>query len=262
MVKYKDLTTDPGFEDLVGFMKEGSLKLRGNTDLDALIEKQAYQEPELFAEPATRCFSIATPDETNISARYAEKYASEVSLDTLEIIDEACQVFGVPRIKLAKEEPKALEFEDIFGVVKEPEVAKEASHTEYGTEFELALAARAAILPEEAESIEKIASLKAELPPEKMASLLQDFDEACGIDLPWIQSKVGSVEYAVFEKRASALDVNIGGKGYSIEKLAENQDLFESHGLTVDFDDDPYAVKLALERLPNTVQKSLSRLLG
>lgn len=261
MPKYKDLSTDAGFEDLVGFMKEGSLKISGGTDLDAILEKQAYQEESLFADPATRSFSIATPEETNISARYAEKYASELDFDTLATINEACQVFGVPVLKLAAKEEKALEFEDIFGLVSEP-VQKEASTTEYGTEFEMALAARASIVPEEAENIEKIASLKSVLEPEQMAEMLSEFDAACGLDLPWIQTKVGSVEYAVYEKRASALDINLAGKGYSIEKLAENQDLFESHGLDVDFDEDPYAVKLALERLPNTVQKSLSRLLG
>ena len=263
MPKYKDLSTDAGFEDLVGFMKEGSLKINGTTDLDAMLEKQAYQEEALFADPATRSFSIATPDETNISARYAEKYASELDFDTLATINEACQVFGVPMLKLAAKEPKALEFEDIFGLVSEPEPKeKVASRESYGTEFELALAARASVVPEEAENIEKIAAMKDVLEPAQMAEMLSEFDEACGLDLPWIQTKVGSVEYAVYEKRASALDINLAGKGYSIEKLAENQDLFDSHGLDVDFDEDPYAIKLALERLPVTVQKSLSRLLG
>jgi len=268
--KAVDLTTDAGYEVLVDLVKEGSLnRLPVKLDLDQLIEKQAYQDLKDFADPDKKMFSVATPVETYISARYAEKCASLVDSNIQEKINEACLIFDLEPIKVAMIEEEIPSFNSIFDIPMEIGEnktinVKTASELKsgYGTEFETNMAARAMIFPDKEDTIEKIAGLKDKLHPTKMAALIQKFDEENGADAPWIQKRIGTPEQTVFEKRSSDVTIDLGDKSYTLEKLAEYPDVFEGLGVDVDFDEDPYTLKIALERLPKQVKEAAARYIG
>lgn len=268
--KTTDLLSDIGLEKFASMVQKGGAlsDLPRNFNISEILTKQSYAKSEDFADTVNREFSIATPLEAHISARYAEKCASaDLNPTVINRLNEACHIYGVRPVefqetKLASEDLSANDifYDERVGI----EVTKEASYIDtssYGTEFEKCIAARSMVVPDELESLDKIASMKDSVPPVKMAALLKSFDELTGCDMPWIQDKVGTPEYAVFEKRASELNINIGGKSYAIEDLAEKTAAFESLGLDIDFDDDPYTIKLALEKLPERVQKCLTKIL-
>lgn len=263
MTNTVDLTTDKGFEVLVSMVKEGSLSLlKEDTDVDMLLEKQAYADSGDFADVVNKRFCISTPAETYISARYAEKCANDMSEDVIARINEACDIFNIPvevkktaTVKVANEMFSTEE-------APAPEMDKYASATEYGTEFENAMAARAMALPDSAEEYEELAKLASEIPASQMVNILREVDESNGADVPWVQSRVGTPEYAVFEKRASEVTVNLGKKNVSFEKLAQLQDAMNDMGIEIDFDaNDAYTTKLAIEQLPVQIRNALAALI-
>lgn len=259
-----DFKTDSGFMKLAAFMTEGRLAdVPRSLDLDELLQKQAYADAADFADPGNMMFSIASPLEAYISAGYAEKVASELPDYVVDRINEACDIYGVPGITIQKTAAAMPTVEEIFstGFAEEVQAEKAAASQEYGNIFDEAIGARALYVPEEAESLNKIAALKDTIPPVKMAALLTEFDAITGCDLPWIAQRVGTPEEAVFKKKANYLNVELGNKSYPIEDLAEKHAAFESLGINIDFDDDPYTIKLALERLPKKVQGVLNKIL-
>lgn len=249
-----DLTTDTGFDTLKKIAAEGKLDVPEDLNIDVLLEKQAYAEDFTFADPVNRLFSIASKEETELSARYAEKTAG-LSFDTIQNINEAAYIFGVSPVEYVIPSKVA---NDMFPE-EEPAISKYASATEYGTELDSCLAARALIFPDYAEDLEGIAKMASEIPPAKMVELIATVDSEIGADYPNIQARVGSPEYAVYEKRASELMVNLGSKEVGFDKLAELNDAISDLGINIDFDEsDPYTTKLAIERLPMAVKKTLA----
>ena len=266
-----DFRTDNGFEKFASFLNNGELReLPRDLNVSEILEKQAFADEEDFADTMNKMFSIATPLETRISSVYAEKVASEMDPHVLDRLNEACAIYGIPEVQITQKVASEPTIEEVFGVKFEEEAKLEISKTAaentmnalgYGNQFDDAIAARATLVPEEEDNLSKIAALKETLPPAKMASLLQGFDEATGCDMPWVASRIGTAADAVFKKKASYLDINIGSKSYPIEELAEKNAAFESLGINIDFDEDPYTVKLALERLPKRVHAVLNKIL-
>lgn len=254
-----DITNDVGYERLVGMLKEGSLsKLKEDTDVDMLLQKQAYADANTFADTKNRMFSIATPVEAYISARYAEKCASELPPAVVDRINEACDIFnlGIEVEKVAK----VVQANDMF-TEKPSDVEKYDGCTEYGTEFEKALAARIMTFPEHAEEYENLANVAKEVPPKAMVEILKEVDSYTGADMPWVASKVGTPDYAVFAKVASDVTVDLVSKTVPFEKVAEVEEAINDMGVSIDFDaNDAYSIKLALERLPVQIRKAIAQL--
>ena len=253
--KIIDLSNDAGFELLTGILKEGKLMVDGNVDLDQLLMKQAYAPDFLFADPVNRKFSIATAAETEISARYAEKIAG---LDDSVIvnINEAASVFGIDPVVTTKMYPVG---QDQFKVASENPMEKYAGVTSYGTELDTCLAARAMLFPDQATELEALAKLASEVSPDQMVEMIKTADAILGADAPHIQAMVMPAEYAVYEKRASGISVTLGKKEIGIEKLAELQEVMDDMGISLDFDaDDPYSIKLAVERLPEEAKEAIA----
>lgn len=261
-----DLSTDAGFAKLASLAPSMPLLPR-DLDLDELMAKQASQDSSLFADPINRMFSIASPVDTYLSAKYASQCYEDLSANVIDHINEACDVFNIERVEPVTQELKMPSLHEMFGVDTKPlEVQKEASEANvesvgYGTELGTCLAARAALAPEEAEGFAKLASMADKIEPQKMASIISEIDSRLGFDAPWLQDRVGTPEYAVFTKKASLLDIQLAGKSFPIEKLASQQEVFESMGINIDLNDDPYTVKIALEKLPSNVQKILTSVL-
>ena len=255
-----DLATDAGYTRFVDIVKEGGLKdLSASTDIDMLLQKQAYAESDTFADVHNRRFSIATPEEAYISARYLEKCASEVDDDVISRINEACTVYGIP-VEVHRGETLKVANE-MFPCEEGDRSEKYAGAKEYGTEFENAIAARIMTFPEAAEDYAELAKMASEIPASSMVCALHDVDSYVGADLPWVQSRVGTPEYAVFEKRASVLTVDLGSKQVPFEKLAELEEAINDMGITIDFDaNDQYTTKLALEQLPQQAKSAIARL--
>ena len=267
-----DLTTDAGFAKLASMGESGELSLlKPDVDIQMLLEKQAYADASSFADIVNKKFSIASPTETYISAKYAEKCANDLEDDVLTRINEACDVFnlnleihrgviektaGDPFRAISDETVDTMSNKDATG-----DVEKVASTT-YGTELDLCLAARSMVAPEYAEDFEKLASMIDELDPAVMVNILSDLDAEAGIDLPWVQCKIGSPEYAVYEKRASdPLTINLGIKSVDFYKVAALQDQINDMGIELDFDSqDAYATKLALEGLPRQIKEAIAKL--
>ena len=248
-MKTIDLTTDDGFSVLSTL----SLDVDPTLDVDQLIEKQAYAEDYTFADPVNRLFAIGTRDETEISARYAEKVAG-LSFDIQQNINEAAYIFGVKPV----DQPLGKVAADMFEATGE-EISKYAGETTYGSELDICLAARALLFPDHTEEFEKLASMTDEIEPAKMAAIIADIDSELGIDLPWVYKSIGTPEYAVYEKRASNVSIDLGTKTVPFEKLADIGEHLESMGITIDFDEeDPYTTKLAIERLPASVRKAIA----
>ena len=257
-----DLTMDAGFEKLASFYAAGELSLlKDDVDVDMLLEKQAYADRSSFADVVNKKFSIATPVEAYISAVYATKCASDMEDDVIARINEACDLFNIPvevhkqaTVKVAQEQftetPEASDGQE-----------KYAGCNDYGTELDTCLAARAIAAPEFEEEYEKLASMRDELDPHTMVSVLSELDSEAGLDAPWLQAKVGSPEFAVFEKRASAagMTIDLGSKNVAIEKIAEMQEYINEMGVDINFDEqDPYAIKLAMEQLPKQIKKAIA----
>ena len=261
-----DISTDAGFSKLASLAPSMPLLPR-DLDLDALLAKQASQDSNLFADPINRMFSIASPVDTYLSSKYASQCYEDLSANVIDKINEACDVFNIQKVEPVTQEVQMPSLHEMFGVADRPiEVQKEAAEATtatlgYGTELGTCLAARAALAPEEAEGFAKLASIADTIEPKKMASIIADIDCRLGFDVPWLQDRVGSPEYAVFTKKASLLDVQLNGKSFPIEKLASQQEVFESMGINIDLNDDPYTVKVALEKLPGNVQKILTSVL-
>lgn len=253
-----DIQTDNGFSTFMELANTGKLdNLDANLDLDMLIQKQAYEDDESFADIEKRQYSIRSQVETELSARYAEKFASKIPSYVLDRIDEACDLYGVE--KVARELYPINTANEMFSA-EEEESEKYASSTEYGTELNTCLAARALLFPDHAEDLEELAKLASTVPPITMVDLIKEADEIIGADLPWITSRVGSAEYAVFEKRASEVMVCINDKMVEFEKIAELDEVLQDMGVNIDFDGhDPYTIKTAVETLPSQIKDVLYR---
>ena len=179
-----DLSTDDGYTKLSAILGEGRLNdLPRELDLDELLAKQAYADTSAFADPVNRQFAISSPEETLISIAYAEKCASELIAPIKERLNEACDIYGLPHMKIAT---PIVQPGDQFEVTP-VETEKKASATTYGTELETCLLARASARPEHAAEFEKIGSLKAVIAPLEMVNLIKEADAAIGLDLPWFQ---------------------------------------------------------------------------
>lgn len=254
-----DLTTDTGFSKLASMVEAGNLQLlKEDTDIQMLIEKQAYADASSFADISNKLFCIATPVEAYISANYAMKCANDLSDDVLFRINEACDIFNL-NLVVAKSEPEKVA-KEMFEE-KEESMGKYAGVDSYGTELDTCLAARAINAPEYAEDFEKLASMKDEIAPSIMVQVIHDLDVESGLDFPQFQSNIGSPEYAVYEKRASYLTIDLGSKSVAIEKLAELQESINDMGVDIDFDSqDAYATKLAIEGLPIQIKKAIASL--
>lgn len=252
-----DLQIDTGFSRFMEIAGSGRIDgLDTNTDLDSLIEKQAYADDESFADMSRRQFSIASALETELSARYAEKCASCLPRTVIDRIDEACAIFGVE--KVSRELSEINTTNEMFTAAAQ-ESEKYASATEYGSELDLCLSARAALFPDNAEDFEEMSKLASVIAPQDMVELIKEADATIGADLPWILQRVGSAEYAVFEKRASGILVDLGEKLVSFEKLAEMDEVLADIGVTIDFDaHDPYTIKEAVEKLPTIIKTKLA----
>ena len=217
------------------------------TDIQGLIQKQAYAEDATYADDINRMFSIATPLETKLSALYATKCASLLDDEVVARINDACQIYGieleVPRVnKTASvfEDPAIMAAIDEFdrewvdreaeGVV---ELNKYAGATGYGTELDTCLAARAfyASEPEDVEAITHLAKIASSIEPEAMVGLIKEIDEALGFDSPAMQRAVGSPEYAVYEKVASDNMVNLGSVSAPLSVISEYQDNIKDMGV-------------------------------
>ena len=99
-----------------------------------------------------------------------------------------------------------------------------------------------------------------ELPPPSWVAMIKGADAEMGADLPWLQQRFGSAEYAVYEKRASNISIDLGSKQISFEKLAELDEALNNMGVSIDFDEhDPYTIKMAVERLPKQVKEALAK---
>ena len=255
-----DLTKDAGFEKFASMYVSGELtSVTDTVDLDSLIEKQAYADDNTFADSQNRLFSIASKVETDISARYAEKVAFMLDQPVKDAINEACAIFGVPQMNEAEAPVKTAN--EMFNLYDDGH-DKYAGATEYGTELDVCLAARALYYPDEADNLAEMSKLASEIAPSAMISLIREFDEEVGADTPAMQTRVGSPEYAVFEKKASDILVSIGGKKVPFERVAEIEEKLGDLGVSVDFDaNDPATTAAALERLPGSVQKAVARYL-
>lgn len=265
-----DLTNDVGFEKISSLIPTDAPQSVLSADMDNLIQKQAYADASSFADPENKMFSVASPVETYISALYATKCASDLSDDIVNKIKEACDVFNID-VEICKNgQTKTASTEVVESEVEEPQktiveeylpddTEKYASCTDYGTELDTCMAARALNAPDYAEDFEKVASLRSEFTPREMTSIISQLDSEAGLDYPEMQQRVGSPNYAVFEKRASFLTIDLGVKSVPFEKLAEAQDYMNDMGVEVNFDtDDPYAIKLAVENLPKQIKKAIA----
>ena len=253
-----DLTKDAGFEKFAEMYVNGEFSTVSNyTDIGQLVEKQAYAEDNTFADTQNRMFSIASKVETEISARYAEKVAYMVDYPVLDAIDEKCAIYGLPLMKRASE--PVIQPGEMFPLLQ-GESEKYAGVTEYGTELNNCLAARAIAFPDEAEGLEELSKLASEIPCDDMVGIIRDFDERVGADYPMMQSRLGTPEYAVYEKRASLISVDLGTKQVPIERIAEVNEKLADMGIDIDFDaNDAYTTKLAIERLPKNVLKEVAK---
>lgn len=267
-----DLSTDTNFEKLASFAVENLLSPEEmDIDLGELIEKQAYAEDAVFADDINRMFSIATPVETKISALYATKCASMLPEEVVNRINNACSIYGIDieipvvnKVASVMDDPEIMAAIDAFEkdwVDTEAETTEKYAHaTEYGTEFDTCMAARAyhASEPEEIEAIETIAKTASAVPPERMVEILHDLDEQLGFDTPAMQRLVGTPEYAVFEKRASENMVNLGNVSAPLSVISEYQDSIKDLGVDLDWDgESPDSLQLQIERLPSQVKNEI-----
>ena len=272
-VQMIDLHNDTNFEKLASFADMLTAE-ELETDIQGLIQKQAYAEDATYADDINRMFSIATPLETKISALYATKCASLLDDEVVARINDACQIYGieleVPRVnKTASvfEDPAIMAAIDEFdrewvdreaeGVV---ELNKYAGATGYGTELDTCLAARAfyASEPEDVEAITHLAKIASSIEPEAMVGLIKEIDEALGFDSPAMQRAVGSPEYAVYEKVASDNMVNLGSVSAPLSVISEYQDNIKDMGVELDWDGESGdALTQQIENLPSQIKNEI-----
>ena len=272
-VQMIDLHNDTNFEKLASFADQLTAE-ELETDIQGLIQKQAYAEDATYADDINRMFSIATPLETKLSALYATKCASLLDDEVVARINDACQIYGidleVPRVnKTASvfEDPAIMAAIDEFdrewvdreaeGVV---ELNKYAGATGYGTELDTCLAARAfyASEPEDIEAITHLAKIASSIEPEAMVGLIKEIDEALGFDSPAMQRAVGSPEYAVYEKVASDNMVNLGSVSAPLSVISEYQDNIKDMGVELDWDGESGdALTKQIENLPSQIKNEI-----
>lgn len=272
-VQMIDLHNDTNFEKLASFADMLTAE-ELETDIQGLIQKQAYAEDATYADDINRMFSIATPLETKLSALYATKCASLLDDEVVARINDACQIYGieleVPRVnKTASvfEDPDIMAAIDEFdrewvdreaeGVV---ELNKYAGATGYGTELDTCLAARAfyASEPEDVEAITHLAKIASSIEPEAMVGLIKEIDEALGFDSPAMQRAVGSPEYAVYEKVASDNMVNLGSVSAPLSVISEYHDNIKDMGVELDWDGESGdALTQQIENLPSQIKNEI-----
>ena len=269
-----DLHNDANFEKLASFATEGYLTPEEmNTDIAALVTKQAYAEDATFADEANRMFSVATPLETKLSALYATKCASILDPEVVSRINDACKIYGIElevpqteKIASVLEDPAILTEIDVFDKEwQDPEelvgeVNKYAHVNDYGTELDTCLAARAfyATEPEDIEALESLAKTASSIAPEDMVSLIAEIDEKLGLDNPYMQAKVGTPEYAVYEKVASENMVNLGKVSAPLSVISEYADNISDLGVDLDWDgESPDALQLQIEGLPSQIKDEI-----
>ena len=269
-----DLHNDANFEKLASFATEGYLTPEEmNTDIAALVTKQAYAEDATFADEANRMFSVATPLETKLSALYATKCASILDPEVVSRINDACKIYGIElevpqteKIASVLEDPAILAEIDVFDKEWQDseelvgEVNKYAHVNDYGTELDTCLAARAfyATEPEDIEALESLAKTASSIAPEDMVNLIAEIDEKLGLDNPYMQAKVGTPEYAVYEKVASENMVNLGKVSAPLSVISEYADNISDLGVDLDWDgESPDALQLQIEGLPSQIKDEI-----
>lgn len=268
-----DISNDTNFEKLASFVNSGKLSAEDmNTDISGLIEKQAYAEDSTFADDMNRMFSIASPIETKLSALYAEKCASILPEEVVNRINNACQVYGineevpvVNKVASVLDDSKILQeiqlFDEQYVDPEEVmEVNKYAGAEEYGTELDKCLAARAfyAEEPEDVEAIEGLAKMASSIAPNDMVNIIEAIDSHLGLDTPAMQNRVGTPEYAVYEKVASENMVNLGGKSVPFDVVSNYQDEIKDLGVDLDWDGESAdALTLQLENLPSQIKSEI-----
>lgn len=269
-----DLHNDANFEKFASFATEGYLAPEEmNTDIAALVTKQAYAEDATFADEANRMFSVATPLETKLSALYATKCASILDPEVVSRINDACKIYGIElevpqteKIASVLEDPAILAEIDVFDKEwQDPEelvgeVNKYAHVNDYGTELDTCLAARAfyATEPEDIEALESLAKTASSIAPEDMVNLIVEIDEKLCLDNPYMQAKVGTPEYAVYEKVASENMVNLGKVSAPLSVISEYADNISDLGVDLDWDgDSPDALQLQIEGLPSQIKDEI-----
>lgn len=268
-----DISNDTNFEKLASFVNSGKLSAEEmNTDISGLIEKQAYAEDSTFADNMNRMFSIASPIETKLSALYAEKCASILPEEVVNRINNACQVYGinedvpvVNKVASVLDDPKILQeiqlFDEQYVDPEEVmEVNKYAGAEEYGTELDKCLAARAfyAEEPEDVEAIEGLAKMASSIAPNDMVNIIEAIDSHLGLDTPAMQNRVGTPEYAVYEKVASENMVNLGDKSVPFDVVSNYQDEIKDLGVDLDWDGESAdALTLQLENLPSQIKSEI-----
>lgn len=268
-----DISNDTNFEKLASFVNSGKLSAEDmNTDISGLIEKQAYAEDSTFADDMNRMFSIASPIETKLSALYAEKCASILPEEVVNRINDACQVYGIDeevpvvnKVASVLDDPKILQeiqlFDEQYVDPEEVmEVNKYAGAEEYGTELDKCLAARAfyAEEPEDVEAIEGLAKMASSIAPNDMVNIIEAIDSHLGLDTPAMQNRVGTPEYAVYEKVASENMVNLGDKSVPFDVVSNYQDEIKDLGVDLDWDGESAdALTLQLENLPSQIKSEI-----
>ena len=268
-----DISNDTNFEKLASFVNSGKLSAEDmNTDISGLIEKQAYAEDSTFADDMNRMFSIASPIETKLSALYAEKCASILPEEVVNRINNACQVYSineevpvVNKVASVLDDPKILQeiqlFDEQYVDPEEiMEVNKYAGVEEYGTELDKCLAARAfyAEEPEDVEAIEGLAKMASSIAPNDMVNIIEAIDSHLGLDTPAMQNRVGTPEYAVYEKVASENMVNLGDKSVPFDVVSNYQDEIKDLGVDLDWDGESAdALTLQLENLPSQIKSEI-----
>ena len=268
-----DISNDTNFEKLASFVNSGKLSAEDmNTDISGLIEKQAYAEDSTFADDMNRMFSIASPIETKLSALYAEKCASILPEEVVNRINNACQVYGIDeevpvvnKVASVLDDPKILQeiqlFDEQYVDPEEVmEVNKYAGAEEYGTELDKCLAARAfyAEEPEDVEAIEGLAKMASSIAPNDMVNIIEAIDSHLGLDTPAMQNRVGTPEYAVYEKVASENMVNLGDKSVPFDVVSNYQDEIKDLGVDLDWDGESAdSLTLQLENLPSQIKSEI-----
>lgn len=268
-----DISNDTNFEKLASFVNSGKLSAEDmNTDISGLIEKQAYAEDSTFADDMNRMFSIASPIETKLSALYAEKCASILPEEVVNRINNACQIYGIDeevpvvnKVASVLDDPKILQeiqlFDEQYVDPEEVmEVNKYAGAEEYGTELDKCLAARAfyAEEPEDVEAIEGLAKMASSIAPNDMVNIIEAIDSHLGLDTPAMQNRVGTPEYAVYEKVASENMVNLGDKSVPFDVVSNYQDEIKDLGVDLDWDGESAdALTLQLENLPSQIKSEI-----
>ena len=264
-----DLTNDTGFEKLAAIGADYLTPEDMNVDAQALVEKQAYAEDSTFADPINRMFSIATPVETKLSAIYATKCASVLDPDVLARINDACAIYGIdihtePAEKVASvlDNPAILAEIEAFDAGYKPEepMDKYAGAEEYGTEFETCLAARAmfASSEEEVDALHDLAKMASIMDPHEMVTTLHQVDTELGLDTPAMQQRVGTPEYAVFEKTAGDVRVDLGNSTAPLSAISEYADEIKDLGVDMDWDgENEESLAASLEALPNDVKSEI-----